>query len=110
MRDLQKDMEWLTKGQYRIDLSDVYLRERGQSTRADYEGRTPEYEYGISFVESSIAREWLERAIRAENVEKAAPDMLEALKELAKYIQFNKGNAAPIYEKAMEAINKAEGK
>ena len=33
-------------------------------------------------------------------------DMYEALKELSKYIQFNKGNAAPIYDKAIKVLAK----
>jgi len=40
----------------------------------------------------------------------AAPDLYEALKELSQYIQFNMGNACPVYEKAMKALTEVEGK
>ncbi len=66
MRDLDEDLKWLTKSQNRTDLSDEYLQEHGQATREDYEGRACDFDYGITFVESTIAREWLERAIKAE--------------------------------------------
>ena len=70
----------------------------------------PEYVNKKRAEQSRIWNERDEAQRRLRRLEYAAPDMLEALKDLAKYIQFNKGNAAPIYEKAMEAINKAEGK
>ncbi len=41
---------------------------------------------------------------------KACGDMYKALEELAEYIKFNMGNARPIYEKAIKALSKAEGK
>jgi hypothetical protein len=41
---------------------------------------------------------------------KSAPEMYEALKELSEYIKYNMGNARPIYEKAVKALQKAEGK
>jgi hypothetical protein len=68
MRNLNNDLEWLVKCQNNTDLSDSYLQEHGQTTRKDYDNRTCDFEYGITFVESSIAREWLERAIKAENI------------------------------------------
>ncbi len=66
MRDLNTDLKWLSEGQNRTDLSDAYLETHGQRTRMDLQSYAPDFEYGITFVESTIAREWLERAIRAE--------------------------------------------
>lgn len=67
MRDLKDDLEWLDKCQKHTDLSDDLLVARGQQTRRGFDRHAPDFEYGITFVESTIAREWLERAIGAEN-------------------------------------------
>ena len=69
MRDLNKDLEWLSNSQRSKDLSDNYLLEANpfNTTRLDYNDHAPDLVYGITFVESEIAREWLERAIKAEN-------------------------------------------
>ncbi len=66
MRDLNNDLAWISKCQDRVDLPDVHLGEIGQTTRKDFGNHAPDFEYGITFVESTIAREWLERAIKAE--------------------------------------------
>ena len=70
MRDLQKDLEWLSACQDNRDLSDSYLVEYcpNNRTRENYQDYAPDFEYGITFVESCIAREWLERAIKAEEL------------------------------------------
>ncbi len=67
MTDLEKDLVWLETSQKQNDLSDNYLKENGfKITRDLYQNTAPELAYGITFVESSIARKWLERAIKAE--------------------------------------------
>jgi len=68
LRDLNKDLEWLSESQRRKDLSDDYLKEINpfNNTRGDFQDNAPDLSYGITFVESTIAREWLERAIKAE--------------------------------------------
>jgi hypothetical protein len=66
VRDLNEDLKWLSKSQSHSDLSDDYLKEIGNSTREDLQDNAPDLMYGITFVESTIAREWLERAIKAE--------------------------------------------
>lgn len=66
MRDLSKDLEWLENAQCKKDLSDEFLISRGSTTQKAYENQAPEFEYGITFVESTIAKEWLLRAISAE--------------------------------------------
>ncbi len=66
MRDLNADLKWLSNGQRLTDLSDDSLLERHCATRKDYANRVCDFSYGITFVESTIAREWLERAIKAE--------------------------------------------
>ena len=71
MRNLQEDFNWLSTGQNRNDLSDKYLKDKGRSTRDFYANRICDFDYGITFVETSIAREWLERAIKAETEGKA---------------------------------------
>lgn len=70
MRDLQKDLEWLSESQNKRDLSDEYLKEYcpNNRTREDYKDRAPDFSYGITFVESTVAREWLKRAITAEEL------------------------------------------
>ena len=68
MRDLKTDLEWLIKSQDKTDLSDDYLESNGQATRTGFGEYAPGFEYGITFVESTIAREWLERAIKAERM------------------------------------------
>jgi hypothetical protein len=37
-------------------------------------------------------------------------ELLEVCKEARNYLQFNKGNASPIFDKVNQAITKAEGK
>lgn len=66
MRDLEQDLIQLNSGQKRRDLSDGYLLENRYPTRKEYENRAHDFAYGITFIESSIAKEWLERAIKAE--------------------------------------------
>jgi hypothetical protein len=66
MRNLKEDLKWLKSGQSKIDLSDEALKKHGLQTRKDFSDRVCDFSYGISFVESSIAREWLERSIKAE--------------------------------------------
>lgn len=66
MRDLNADLKWLSEKQKATDLSDGYLREIHCPTRDDFQSVAPDFSYGITFVESNIAREWLERAIKAE--------------------------------------------
>lgn len=70
MRNLENDLEWLSRSQDRKDLSDEYLKESRPDnlTREEYQDVAPEFSYGITFVESDIAREWLERAIKAEEL------------------------------------------
>ena len=58
MRNLSTDLEWLSKKQNHSDLSDAYLEGQGLRTRQDYQNNAPDFEYGITFVESTIAREW----------------------------------------------------
>jgi len=65
-RNLHTDLRWLMEQQHLTDLSDEYLKKKQCDTRADYANKACDFSYGITFVESSIAREWLERAIRAE--------------------------------------------
>jgi len=67
MRDLQNDLEWLIKSQNSRDLTDEWLKENGNSTRKEYQNYAPEWLYGITWVESTIAGEWLQRAIIAES-------------------------------------------
>lgn len=67
MRDLQNDLEWLIKSQNSRDLTDEWLKENGNSTREEYQNYAPEWLYGITWVESTIAGEWLQRAIIAES-------------------------------------------
>jgi len=68
MRDLNKDLEWIERDQGNKDLSDEYLKEHDCfSTRERYQNYAPDFQYGITFVESIIAKEWLDRAIKAEN-------------------------------------------
>lgn len=66
MRDLNKDLDWLMICKNKKDLTDDYLKEICSTTRKTYQDYAPEYEYGITFVESDIAYEWLTRAIEAE--------------------------------------------
>ncbi len=66
MRDLNKDLQWLTNCQKMKDLSDDFIAKRVTTTRKQFQTEAPELSYGITFVESTIAREWLERAIKAE--------------------------------------------
>ncbi len=67
MRNLQNDLEWLEAGQNRYDLSDEWLKENDcPRYRDEFDNLVAEFAYGITFVESWIAREWLERAIKAE--------------------------------------------
>jgi hypothetical protein len=66
MRDLQADFEWLFKSKNSRDLSDGFLISQGCKTRECYQDYAPEFNYGITFVESDIAGEWLERAMKAE--------------------------------------------
>lgn len=68
VRHLETDLEWLDKCQRHIDLSDDYLESKGQATRKGFDKHAPDFEYGITFVESTIAREWLERAIKSEKM------------------------------------------
>jgi hypothetical protein len=68
MRDLQYDLKCLTERQQKCDLPDDYLESNNNITRKFYENNAPEFSYGITFVESTIAREWLERAIKAEKI------------------------------------------
>lgn len=65
MRDLKADLKWLTLSQSTSDLSDGFLKARKCNTRERWQGQAYEFAYGITFVESTIAREWLERAIKA---------------------------------------------
>lgn len=69
MRDLESDLKQLDRDQDRRDLSDTYLESiNHHPTRAEMTYAIAfEYSYGITFVESDIAREWLERAIKAES-------------------------------------------
>ena len=62
MRDLRQDFEWLTREKMKKDLAD----DKVIFKRKDFHDFAPEYEYGITFVESDIAYEWLTRAIEAE--------------------------------------------
>lgn len=67
LRNLNKDLKWLSDCQRSRDLSDDYLKnDMRNMTREDYQNSATELVYGITFVESTIAREWLERAIEAE--------------------------------------------
>lgn len=66
MRDLNKDLDWLMICKDKKDLTDDYLKEICSTTRKTYQDYAPEYQYGITFVESNIAYEWLTRAIEAE--------------------------------------------
>lgn len=66
MRDLNKDLDWLMICKNKKDLTDDYLKEICSTTRKTYQDYAPEYEYGITFVESDIAYEWLTRAVEAE--------------------------------------------
>lgn len=70
MRNLENDLEWLSRSQDGKDLSDEYLKGNcpDNLTREEYQDVAPEFSYGITFVESDIAREWLERAIKAEEL------------------------------------------
>ncbi len=70
VRDLQKDLEWLSRCQERRDLSDDYLKQYCPEcdTREGYDNYAPDWKYGITFVESKIAKEWLDRAIEAEEL------------------------------------------
>jgi hypothetical protein len=69
MRDLEKDLIWVERDQDRYDLSDEWLiKEKTIDSRENYQERLAEWLYGITFVESTIAREWLERAIKAESL------------------------------------------
>ena len=68
MRNLYDDLKQLNKDQDRFDLTDDYLLEHGNRTRLEFNDRLGyEFSYGITFVESWIAEEWLKRAIEAEN-------------------------------------------
>ena len=68
MRDLDEDLKTVVAFQEHTDLSDTYLKKCSTPCTLRTEiGIIGEYTYGISFVESTIAREWLERAINAEN-------------------------------------------
>ena len=62
LRDLRQDFEWLTREKMKKDLAD----DKVIFKRKDFNDFAPEYEYGITFVESNIAYEWLTRAIEAE--------------------------------------------
>lgn len=64
-RDLAADLAELDDKQRRTELSDEYLAENDNSTRADYD-LASDFAYGIIFVEATIARDWLERALAAE--------------------------------------------
>lgn len=68
MRDLSKDLKWLSNCQNSRDLSDEYIKKYYPEcdTRELYNNYAPDWKYGITFVESKIAREWLDRAIEAE--------------------------------------------
>jgi hypothetical protein len=67
LRDLKEDLKWLHECQSNRDLSDEFLIENNRGVgRAEYQNYAPELQYGITFVESDIAREWLQRAIDAE--------------------------------------------
>ncbi|HEY8464210.1 MAG TPA: hypothetical protein VIM29_09360 [Bacillota bacterium] len=67
MRDLNNDLKWLTESKQARDLSDDYLQEiNHHTTREAYQNYAPEFSYGITFVESNIALEWLQRAVEAE--------------------------------------------
>lgn len=74
MRDLQNDLSWLIKSQQQ-DLSDDYLQKCSHTTRSAFQYYAPNWCYGITFVESNIAREWLERAIKAEKELKYLKDV-----------------------------------
>ena len=65
MRDLNKDLEWLSNSQRSKDLSDNYLLEANpfNTTRLDYNDHATDLVYGITFVESEIAR----RVVRKSN-------------------------------------------
>jgi hypothetical protein len=65
MRNLQEDLKWLEKSKNARDLSDDYLREiNHHTTRENYQNYAPDFSYGITFVESDIAYEWLQRALQ----------------------------------------------
>lgn len=68
MRDLKADKAWLDQSRLEYDLTDSYILDNNLngSTREEYQNHAPEWAYGITFVESTIAKEWLERAITAE--------------------------------------------
>ena len=65
-RNLSTDLSWLLKGQSQKDLSDTELAAKGFFTRKEYQDQALDFAYGITFVESTIAMEWLARAIKAE--------------------------------------------
>jgi hypothetical protein len=69
MRDLNKDLQLLIADQTLNDLSDEYLAAKGHITHAEISDEHLAFDLmcGITFVESNIAREWLERAIKAES-------------------------------------------
>ena len=69
MRDLREDLKNLFTTKFKTDLPDEYLAENGELTREYYHnmGIAQDLSYGITFVESNIALEWLERAVNAEN-------------------------------------------
>ena len=82
MRDLQADLTELKKCQARCDLNDKFLKESDimECLRSDIEEIAREFIYGISFVESTIAKEWLERAIKAEAEVEMLKEGLERIK------------------------------
>jgi len=67
MRDLHKDLKELETSREYSDLPDEYLEKEGLDTRVEFPEVCQEMKYGITFVESTVAKEWLERAINAEN-------------------------------------------
>lgn len=86
MRNLQEDLKWLEESQRR-DLSDEYLSQQGCDTREAYQNYAPDFSYGITFVESDIAYEWLLRAIKAEKL----------LSKVAFDIIHNKGDNGAVF-------------
>jgi hypothetical protein len=67
MRNLVKDLEELNKLRENIDLPDEHLEKEGCTIREEINTIASEMSYGITFTESTVSKEWLERAINAEN-------------------------------------------
>ena len=66
MRNLNEDLKELEARMSKHNYSDEYLKENDIPTREECGTIGVECYYGITYVESNIAKEWLDRAIKAE--------------------------------------------